>query len=81
MANRILTLPACLGASIVKLAGTVGLWAVFSCTSLAHIFSFKNLLPKVLYNIYFIGFKNRSISLCWSLFLQAWSWVCRDIIR
>ena len=59
--NKILFLPARIGESFLCLLGTLGLWAVFSCASLAHVFSFRNLLPKVLYNIYFIGFKSLNI--------------------
>lgn len=50
-----------LGESALRVVNTVGLWAVFSWFSLIHIFAFKNLWPKVLYNIYFIGFKSLNI--------------------
>ena len=50
-----------LGQSTLRMASTVGLWAVFSCSSLLYAFSFKNLWPKIVYNIYFIGFKSLNI--------------------
>lgn len=61
MLKSILAVPALLGEKVTQLAGTVGLWAIFSCSSLAHVFSLRNLLPKILYNIHFIGFKSLNI--------------------
>lgn len=59
--NRILFFPGYVGSAFLKFVANVGLWAVFSCRSLANAFFFKNLFPKVLYNIYFIGFKSFNI--------------------
>lgn len=59
--KHVLTIPALLGERAYGIITHIGRWAVFSLTALAGVLRPRGLWPKVLYNIYFIGFKSLSI--------------------
>lgn len=50
-----------MGAAALNLVSNVGQWGVFSLRGLFGAFRIRGLLPKVLYNIFFIGFKSLNI--------------------
>ncbi|MDP3430146.1 MAG: ABC transporter permease, partial [Desulfomicrobium sp.] len=59
--KNILAFPAMLGASSLGIIRNVGQWGVFSLTALLGMVHIRRLIPKILYNIYFIGFKSLNI--------------------
>jgi phospholipid/cholesterol/gamma-HCH transport system permease protein len=59
--KNILAIPALLGATSLGIIKNVGQWGVFSLTAVLGMIHIRRLLPKILYDIYFIGFKSLNI--------------------
>lgn len=61
MHDLVRSLPDRAGRISMQILEHMGRWAVFSATSLAGAVRIHRLLPKILYDIYFIGFKSLNI--------------------
>lgn len=59
--KHLLTIPAALGERVAAVTIHTGQWAVFSLTALAGLLRPRGLMPKILRDIHFIGFKSLSI--------------------
>jgi phospholipid/cholesterol/gamma-HCH transport system permease protein len=59
--KNILAIPALLGATSLGIVKNVGQWGVFSLTAVLGMIHLRRLIPKILYDIYFIGFKSLNI--------------------
>lgn len=59
--KNILTIPALVGESSLGIIRNAGQWGVFSLAAVLGVVHIRKLLPKILYNIYFIGFKSLNI--------------------
>ncbi|MDY0226672.1 phospholipid/cholesterol/gamma-HCH transport system permease protein [Desulfomicrobium apsheronum] len=59
--KKILAIPALLGATSLDIVKNVGQWGVFSLTAVLGMIHMRRLLPKILHDIYFIGFKSLNI--------------------
>lgn len=59
--KNLMAIPNVLGSTSLELVRNIGQWGVFSLTALLGVVHVRQLLPKVLYNIYFIGFKSLNI--------------------
>ncbi len=59
--KNILAIPALLGAASLGIIRNAGQWGVFTLTALLGMVHVRRLAPKVLYDIYFIGFKSLNI--------------------
>ena len=59
--KHLLTIPAALGERAAAVTVHTGQWAVFSLTALAGLLRPRGLMPKILRDIHFIGFKSLSI--------------------
>ncbi len=59
--RSILAIPALIGEAALTTVRNVGQWGIFSILALFGMVHLRKLFPKVLYNIYFIGFKSLNI--------------------
>lgn len=59
--RSILEIPALVGEKSLGILKNVGQWGVFSFAALLGLVHIRKLIPKILYNIYFIGFKSLNI--------------------
>jgi phospholipid/cholesterol/gamma-HCH transport system permease protein len=59
--KNILAIPALLGATSLGIIKNVGQWGAFSLTAVLGMVHIRRLIPKILYDIYFIGFKSLNI--------------------
>ena len=59
--KNISAIPALVGETSLGIIRNVGQWGVFSFVALLGMVHIRKLFPKVLYNIYFIGFKSLNI--------------------
>ncbi len=59
--KSILAIPALIGETSLSIVRNVGQWGIFSLMAVFGMVHVRKLLPKVLYNIYFIGFKSLNI--------------------
>ncbi len=59
--KNILAIPALLGATSLGIIRSAGQWGVFSLTALLGMVHARRLVPKILHDIHFIGFKSLNI--------------------